>query len=82
MSHDATAARVLDAALDAGVRLMDTARGYGASEREGHLGRGIDDRDQAVITERESLLANAANAPSFPRPHDVARQERSMLPGG
>jgi aryl-alcohol dehydrogenase-like predicted oxidoreductase len=29
---DAHAARVLDAALDAGVRLIDTARGYGTSE--------------------------------------------------
>ena len=29
---DATAARVLDTALEAGVGLIDTARGYGASE--------------------------------------------------
>jgi aryl-alcohol dehydrogenase-like predicted oxidoreductase len=42
---DATAARVLRAALDAGVRLIDTARGYGTSEERigRHLGARRDD---------------------------------------
>jgi aryl-alcohol dehydrogenase-like predicted oxidoreductase len=45
---EATAARVLDAALDAGVRLIDTARGYGTSEER--IGRHpVARRDDVVV---------------------------------
>jgi aryl-alcohol dehydrogenase-like predicted oxidoreductase len=47
---DATAARVLHAALDAGIRLIDTARGYGSSEER--IGRHLASRrdDYVLVT--------------------------------
>ncbi|MEA2287110.1 MAG: hypothetical protein QOJ21_3153 [Solirubrobacteraceae bacterium] len=44
---DATAARVLHAALDAGIRLIDTARGYGTSEER--IGRHLASRRDDVV---------------------------------
>jgi aryl-alcohol dehydrogenase-like predicted oxidoreductase len=44
---DATAARVLHAALDAGIRLIDTARGYGMSEER--IGRHLGARRDGVV---------------------------------
>src|SRR4051794_29514126 len=44
---DATAARVLAAALDAGIGLIDTARGYGRSEER--IGRHLGARRDEVV---------------------------------
>ncbi len=43
----AHAARVIDAALDAGITLIDTARGYGTSEE--HLGRLLGPRRERIV---------------------------------
>jgi aryl-alcohol dehydrogenase-like predicted oxidoreductase len=45
--EDATAARVLHAALDAGIRLIDTARGYGSSEER--IGRHLGSRRREFV---------------------------------
>jgi aryl-alcohol dehydrogenase-like predicted oxidoreductase len=45
--NDAAAARVLHAALEAGVRLIDTARGYGSSEER--IGRHLGARRDGVV---------------------------------
>jgi aryl-alcohol dehydrogenase-like predicted oxidoreductase len=45
--EDAVAARVLHAALDAGIRLVDTARGYGSSEER--IGRHLAGREDAFV---------------------------------
>jgi aryl-alcohol dehydrogenase-like predicted oxidoreductase len=45
--EDALAARVLHAAIDAGVRVIDTARGYGSSEER--IGRHLGSRRDGVV---------------------------------
>ena len=76
---EATAAALIDAALAAGINLLDTARGYGESEAVlGRLLRGR--RDQVVLATKASAHLPDGTVPSAKalRHHLVAQLEESL----
>jgi len=69
----ATSARVVHAALDAGITLFDTADGYGGGASEEMLGAALKGRrDEAVIATKFSL-------PTGPRPHNRGASRGHIL---
>jgi len=72
-SDDATARRVLDRALDAGINCIDTANVYSEGDSERLLGRWLEGRREQVV------LATKARFATGPGPHDQGLSRRHLV---
>lgn len=69
------AARMIDAALDAGINLIDTSNSYAAGESEAIIGRALKNSGRR----HEAIIATKVFYPTGPGPNDGGNSRRHIL---
>lgn len=77
-TDDATSTRTIHAAVDAGIRLFDTANVYGAGHSERLLGAALKDRPDALIVSKLGMAFDERTKQVLPDDTDPAHVEAAI----